>query len=131
MSARTDWNLEQYILLHFKSRGLAKRVRFFPYVSYTVRGPKDSTRWQAGRYDANRGMIIKYDSELASAQTFEGKIQIAEDWRRLARSMPSLFSRLALTRPTGKLFQPPHFPKEETLLCALKRGASRPPYRTF
>lgn len=98
MSSRTDWNLEKYILLHFKRYGLAERVRLFPYVSYTVRDVIDGTRWVAGTYNPERGMIVKYSSELASAQAFENLIKTKYDWEELARTQPSSFARLHLKR---------------------------------
>jgi hypothetical protein len=94
MSRRADWNLEKYILFHFERSGLADRVRLFPYVSYTVRGEKDGTRWKAGTYDPERGMIVKYPTELISARLFEGRIAAKDDWEILAQTRPQSFAKL-------------------------------------
>jgi hypothetical protein len=94
MSRRPDWNLEKYILFHFDRCGITDRVRFFPYVSYTVRGPTDGTRWKTGTYDPERGVIVKYPTELTSARVFEGRLKAKDDWETLAQTQPSSFAKL-------------------------------------
>jgi hypothetical protein len=86
------WNIEKYILFHLRRSGLSDRVRLFPYVSYTVRDAGDQSRWQAGTYNSEVGMIVKYPTELDLARPFENLIKTKEDWETLARARPSLFS---------------------------------------
>lgn len=69
-ATKKNWNLEQVIMHHVLSKGLFNQVRFFPYVMFTVRDPNDATRWAAGNYDDETGLIIKYQREFESYKRF-------------------------------------------------------------
>jgi hypothetical protein len=74
------WNLEQYLRFQFRKKQIEGRVRRYPYVMTTVRGPADSSRWAKGAFDPSVGMIIKYQSEKRLADEFHGKILSKHDW---------------------------------------------------
>jgi hypothetical protein len=84
------WNPEKVIKRLWQRTGLASRVRFFPYVMYTVRGSADSSRWRMGSFDETLGVYVKYETERQSARRFEW-IKSAADWKGLAKSDPHLF----------------------------------------
>jgi SAM-dependent methyltransferase len=80
MSGRADWNIERYLRFQFEKKGLAPRVRRFPYVMFTVRGKSDSSSWSWGQYDAETGMIVKYKSERDQALKYRNVLNTCEDW---------------------------------------------------
>lgn len=84
------WNPERVLRLTYDRIGLTPRVRFFPYVAFTVRGGSDGTRWSPGEFDADLGVYVKYGSERELAARFQ-RIRSAEDWEKLARDDPSAF----------------------------------------
>lgn len=65
------WNLEQLIYFNLMSQNLIERVRFFPYVMYTVRGVNGATRWASGKYSPHHGYFIKYVSEYMKAHYYK------------------------------------------------------------
>jgi hypothetical protein len=85
-----DWNPECVLKLHLEESGLLGRVRFFPYVMFTVRGTADQTRWAAGRYDEELGIYVKYPLEKESAERYAW-IRSSQDWERLAADTPAAF----------------------------------------
>ena len=64
----TAWNPEQYLLYHYKKRGIAQFIRRFERVMYTVRLEGGSTRWSVGAYNPEAGMIVKYEGEYEAVQ---------------------------------------------------------------
>jgi hypothetical protein len=77
-----NWNIERYIHLHYERNGLLLQVRRFPYIMFLVRGPDDPTAWSEGTYRDDIGMIVKYESELSLAKSYEGLITSRKDWER-------------------------------------------------
>lgn len=71
MKTKNDWNLEQLIKHHLQKNDIIQHVKEFPYVMYSVRGKKGSTRWSGGTYIEEFGYCIKYDTEYHSACTYE------------------------------------------------------------
>ena len=69
----SGWNLEQYLLYHYKKRGIAQFIRRFERVMYTVRLEGGSTRWSVGAYNPEAGMIVKYESEYEAVQRAKSK----------------------------------------------------------
>jgi hypothetical protein len=96
MSTRGDWNLERYILFHLVEHDLLRRTKLFPYVMFTVRDDTDKTRWAAGSLNEDLGLIVKYDTELASAKAWEGRIRTRRDWEQLWAEDSSHFPRYGL-----------------------------------
>ncbi|MEO8668907.1 MAG: hypothetical protein ABI399_10345 [Bauldia sp.] len=87
-----SWNPEKVLARHLRRQRMARRVRFFPYVMYTVRGVADSSRWRMGDFDEALGAYVKYETEYASAKLYE-RIGSAADWQKLAKDEPGLFHR--------------------------------------
>lgn len=90
MSGRDDWNIERYLRFQFEKKGLAPRVRRFPYVMFTVRGQTDSSSWSWGQYDAETAMIVKYKSERDEALKYQNVLSKREDWETYLRVQDSL-----------------------------------------
>lgn len=67
MRSHRDWNLEQFIKFHLQENGVWNRVRFFPYIMYSMRSEGGTTRWSPGQYSKNHGYYIKYISEYIEA----------------------------------------------------------------
>jgi hypothetical protein len=91
MSGHRSWNPEQYFALHLATNGLISKVKLFPYTTFMVRDSTDQTRWSLGEFDEERGLIVKYRSELECATEFEKIIKTRHDWEALARNKPELF----------------------------------------
>jgi hypothetical protein len=61
------WNLEKYIYFHLNSRQHKKyKIKYFPYIMYSVRDKQTPTRWSAGDYNEELGCYVKYKSELSN-----------------------------------------------------------------
>jgi hypothetical protein len=84
------WNVELVIRLTYDRIGLTPRIRFFPYVAFTVRGGSDTTRWSPGEFDEQLGVYVKYDSERELAEPHRW-ITSAADWEKLAAENPAAF----------------------------------------
>ncbi|MDG4601623.1 MAG: class I SAM-dependent methyltransferase [Defluviicoccus sp.] len=92
MRRYNQWNIERYLRFQFTKRGLARRVRRFPYVMFTVRGTNDPSSWSWGRFDPDTGMIVKYPGEKHEAMKYRELIKNKDDWR-------SYFDNLANAKP--------------------------------
>lgn len=90
MAGRGDWNIERYMRLHFEKRGLAPRVRRFPYVMFAVRAQTDGSSWSWGQFDPEAGMIVKYKSELEQANAYKDVLKSREDWQHYFRARSAL-----------------------------------------
>lgn len=62
-NAKPNWNHEQYILFRLKSQGLGNKIRFLPYMMYSVREASTPTRWAEGELDSELGFFVKYPDE--------------------------------------------------------------------
>lgn len=62
------WNLEQLIRLHLEVHDLWTKVRFMPYIMYSIRLPTGTTRWSTGTYYEHLGYYVKYPDEYDAAQ---------------------------------------------------------------
>lgn len=60
---KAKWNIEQYILFHLKSLNLANKIRYLPYMMYSVRNQTTPTRWARGVFDPDLDCFVKYPSE--------------------------------------------------------------------
>jgi hypothetical protein len=81
------WNLERYILFHFKRLNKASEIRFLPYMMYSIREQSTPTRWAQGVYDHKTGFYIKYPTEkVRTALTKKyltsksGKVILLNNW---------------------------------------------------
>lgn len=63
MKHKQDWNLEQYLSLHFLLEGIFHKVKYFPRNVYAVRSDTALTRWAEGYFEPEVNMIVKYPSE--------------------------------------------------------------------
>lgn len=57
------WNLEKYILFRLESLNLTNKIRYIPYMMYSVRERNTPTRWSKGVYDPDLDCFVKYPSE--------------------------------------------------------------------
>ncbi len=60
---KPNWNHEQYILFRLKSQGLGAKIRFLPFMMYSVRESSTPTRWAEGELDSELGFFVKYPNE--------------------------------------------------------------------
>ena len=67
MKSKKNWNLERYIKLHLKLKGYEKKVRFFPYLMFSVRNRKIKTTFRPGEYSYKHKYFIKYFKEYLSS----------------------------------------------------------------
>lgn len=69
------WNLEKLIKFHLEQRGLTSRVKFFPYIMYSVRPINGTTRWEKGKFSEEHGYFIKYPNEYNSSKKYRDLLQ--------------------------------------------------------
>jgi hypothetical protein len=64
------WNLEKLIKFNLEQNDVKDCVREFPYVMYSIRDVKSSSRWATGDYDEKLGYYIKYKSEYGKSKDY-------------------------------------------------------------
>ena len=67
MKSKNNWNLERYIKFYLKLNGYSKKVRFFPYIMFSVRNSKIKTIFRPGTYSFKHKYFIKYFKEYLSS----------------------------------------------------------------
>lgn len=67
MKLTNKWNLEQVIKFHLEANSVFDKVKFFPYIMYSVRSPTGTTRWSKGSYNDKLGLYVKYKTEYDSS----------------------------------------------------------------
>jgi hypothetical protein len=79
-----SWNLEQIIKFHLQQESMFNRVKFFPYVMYTVRSQNGTTRWSAGKFSKEHNYYIKYFTEYNIANYYKKNcvINITEFYKK-------------------------------------------------
>ena len=70
MKSKSNWNLERYIKFHLDRKGYSSKVKFFPYIMYSVRDQKIKTTFRPGTYSSKHKYFIKYFKEYLSAMIF-------------------------------------------------------------
>lgn len=65
---KPNWNLEKYILFHLKTQNAIQKIRYLPYMMYSVREHSTPTRWVHGVYDPDLGYFVKYPKEKTRAE---------------------------------------------------------------
>lgn len=65
---KPNWNHEQYILFHLKSLNLAHKIKFLPYMMFSVREQSTQTRWSQGEFEPSLGCFVKYPKEKIRAE---------------------------------------------------------------
>lgn len=65
------WNLEKLIKHHLTLNGFISKVRYSPYVMFSIREPSGDGRWSKGQYHSGLGVYVKYMSEYAKAQEYK------------------------------------------------------------
>ena len=67
MKFKNNWNLERYIKFYLDQKGYSNKVKFFPYIMYSVRDKKIKTTFRPGRYSYKHKFYIKYFKEYLSS----------------------------------------------------------------
>ena len=67
MKSKNNWNLERYIKFHLDRKGYKKKVKFFPYIMFSVRNEKIKTTFRPGAYSDKHKYFIKYFKEYLSS----------------------------------------------------------------
>jgi hypothetical protein len=99
MSSKTTWNIEQFIALQFRRRGIMLKVRRFPPPMFTVREEQTTSRGSMGQYDSRVGMIVKYPAELEASLALSETIKTRDDWFRGFRDLNCAASGVPGQRP--------------------------------
>ena len=67
MKSKNNWNLERYIKLYLDQKGYSKKVKFFPYLMFSVRNKGIKTTFRPGTYSFKHKFFIKYFKEYLSS----------------------------------------------------------------
>jgi hypothetical protein len=100
-----DLNPEKYLLTMLEKIGLESRLRFLPYMGFSIRHPGANTRWSQGKYDKRLGLYIKYPTEFRYSNYAKFAIRSNKDWNYILNSrmyLRYLIYRLLLN--TDRLF---------------------------
>jgi hypothetical protein len=84
ISARQGWfflNSERFLAMRLRELGLWGRLRYLPYVPYTVRAPGGPTNWSTGVFDQHRGYYVKYPAELEASEIAQDFIVDQVSWQ--------------------------------------------------
>jgi len=66
MRSKKNWNLERYIKFYLNLKGYQKKIKFFPYIMYSVRNNSIKTNFRPGKYSYKHQYYIKYFKEYLS-----------------------------------------------------------------
>ena len=67
MKSKSNWNLERYIKFHLNQKKYRQKVKFFPYIMYSLRTSKIQTTFRPGEYSNKHKFYIKYFKEYLSS----------------------------------------------------------------
>ena len=67
MISKDNWNLERYIKFYLDQKGYSKKVKFFPYLMFSVRNKRIKTIFRPGTYSFKHKFFIKYFKEYLSS----------------------------------------------------------------
>jgi hypothetical protein len=67
MKSKKNWNLEKYIKFYLNKKGYSKKVKFFPYVMFSVRNKLIKTGFRPGSFSHKHKFFIKYFKEYLSS----------------------------------------------------------------
>jgi hypothetical protein len=67
MSSKKNWNLERYIKFYLDKKGYSKKVKFFPYIMFSVRNKLIKTGFRPGSFSYKHKFFIKYFKEYLSS----------------------------------------------------------------
>ena len=87
-------NIETFIAFRLAELGLTDRVRFLPYIGFTVRHGSTPTRWGAGTFNRHLGLYVKYPKEYRQARIARVLIRRPDQWRGFFTEPQSLRFRV-------------------------------------
>lgn len=67
MKSKKNWNLERYIKFYLDRKGYQKKIKFFPYMMYSIRNNRIKTTFRPGKYSHKHQYYIKYFKEYLSS----------------------------------------------------------------
>jgi hypothetical protein len=91
---RGELNPELFWALRLKELGVWDRVRYLPYLPYTVRGAEGSTRWAQGTWHEEGRYYVKYPYELARSRAVQQVIDDEASWQRYYAPWAGLLMRM-------------------------------------
>jgi hypothetical protein len=116
-------NPERFIALRLKELGLYRRVRFLPYMPFSVRAPDGSTRWAKGEFDEELGYFVKYPQEKERSEITRRFSRDQASWRAYLSPVRGAFRRRRLRKANWNagLFDEHPFPRIHDGLPRAKR----------
>lgn len=114
-------NLERFQAARLKDLGLWRRVRFLPYVPFTVRAPGGPTGWSTGVLDRRLGLYVKYPAERERSEISQSFVRDRDSWRHYLAPLRGAPARVRLRRTYRDrgLYERP-FPLREAHLRAYR-----------
>jgi hypothetical protein len=94
MEFYNKWNHEKYIYHRIKTDLAMLKIKYMPYMMYSVREFDTHTTWSHGKFSEHMGLYIKYDSEYYSASTSKKIMKICRNWNNLFATI--LFSNVII-----------------------------------
>ena len=73
-------NPEVYIKFRFETMGLEKKIRYLPYLGFTIRHEGTETRWSQGNFSSKHGLYLKYPQEFEKARRIAIVMKKSEHW---------------------------------------------------
>jgi hypothetical protein len=127
----TRLNIESFLAWRLREIGLWNRVRYVPYVPYTVRPKGGATRWSAGVFDDRLGYSVKYPTEKERSDIAARFVSDEASWRRYLAPVRGARRRRRLEqayRERGlheRAFAPPPIPWRLRVAAAADRSLAR------
>jgi hypothetical protein len=78
-----DLNPERFLFMMLERKGLARRIRYLPYLGFSVRHLETKTRWSQGVYNKKLDLYIKYPTEFRDAYRAKFAINSDKDWNTI------------------------------------------------
>jgi hypothetical protein len=83
MKIHSKWNMEKYIKFNLKFFNYGKKIKFFPYLGFTVRDKKTDTTLSFGDYSPLLKLNIKYIREYILSIISKKIIRHTNDWNKI------------------------------------------------
>jgi len=110
---RNEVNPEYYLKFRLENLGIFSKVKFLPYLGYTIRYASTSTRWSTGEYSERKGLYIKYPREFYAARIAKFVIRGGYVWKKIINNQASWTYGLYLSL-TSRAFKMDSMPEGQS-----------------